>query len=352
MPRDANDADDAFTEAYRSHRIEQGDDPSTLPPPLKRRKTTGGGRGSNAATGADAGGFLPDSSDEGEDDQDDDENGPVPGFLPLAEVPHALSILSLPTDDDGILSVFRSAAINDPSAPRRRPGGEPLTKVISREDFLRVCEVLLEDTKGGEDEEEERADDRRRRRPTGRPSRLAAAKQRRAVQDQMEAESISSDSEDAYHGSEDEDEGDDDDDEEEEAPATKASSSRRRRKRAADSEDEEGRDDSKSALAETAITQEQRDIAQGAWQLLADKLEEIYPDWDGQSIGKKELHRLAISVGEKLNDKDVSMGEKAMGLIGEKLQLLTITTHLHTGRGDARTCSLFLRPRLVQVRYS
>lgn len=297
--------DDAFTEAYRSHRIEQGDDASTLPPPLKRRKGNGAGVDpSSSAGGGGGGGFVVDSDDDDIDDGEE-EQPPAPDYLPLSEVPHALSILSLPSDDDGILTVFRTAAVNDPNAPRRRAGAPPPIKVISREDFARVCEVLMD----GDDEENEQAQDsRRRRRPQGqgRPSRLAAAKQRRAVE---EAQSISSDSDDVYQASEDGQEDDDDEDDEGSDQAAAASSSRRRRrKRAADSDEEEA---GQRGVETATMTAEQREHAQGAWQLFADKLEEVYPEWDGQTIGKRELHRLAISVGEKLSDKDVSVGALA-----------------------------------------
>lgn len=382
--------DEAFSEVYRVFRLDQGDDPSTLPAPLaagqsparKKQRTSPTLHAAAAATSSIGGGFIPDDADAGPSSggfiPDDDEQQPIGGgfiadtedsnvqnheqlgqeghetaaYIPLAEVPHALDILSLPTDDEDILAVFRSAAIDEPgesAGDRRRnrgPGAGPRPKFIGRSDFKEVCEVLL--MSGDQRDVPNKASSKASKsRPPGetarggRPSRLAAAKQRRAAQEQVtqdEGESeLTSDGEEAYQASDDEAADEDEQEEGEdygrmrrrrpgqanqrssrksqaensEAASTTSTPSKSRRGGArksqstvaADSDDE----DEEDQAGVVGMSGEQRETAQAAWSLFAEKLEEVYPDWGGERIGKKELHRLAISTGQKISDKEVSV---------------------------------------------
>lgn len=417
--------DEAFTEAYRSHRIEAGDDPSTLPAaPAATRKqlksqqrpsedpVRDGGEAESEDLGGgfiveddadDAGaggGFIPESGSEGDIDEgggsmpeagSSADGSPTPSslpkYLPITEVPHALSILSLPAQDEGILAVFKSAAIDDPrSAPasssssrKRIQGGTGATtlRVISRDDFKQVCEVLLADNEDSQSNAYEaqppepttskRTPSKRLRSASPpvessasrRPTRLAAARQRRAAKAQLYdvgSDVASSADEDEYRDSDAgdpagrsgvlSDEADSDEGQNRskrlgrgasskrshgrssggksrsvvsESQAEDTDDNRRRRRRPArkgqttaeSDEDGNGEDDS----AAHAITEEQRATAHGAWNLFADKLQEVYPEWDGERIGKREIQRLAISVGEKISDKEVSAIHSSLAVV-------------------------------------
>ncbi|CAO1629065.1 unnamed protein product [Parajaminaea phylloscopi] len=418
--------DEAFTQAYRSHRIELGDDPASLPGVTNRRNESkqrkqpsavvpggGIGIGGDDDDDAEAGGFIADDDggDGGfiaDDDQAEDDEGAggfvvgedgdsqaeedaqaskgpqLPAHLPLTEVPHALSILSLPADDETTLAVFRAAAIPDPasassSGARRRGQAANAIKVIARDEFRQVCEILLDDQPGTEAEGASSSANhsrpsrpsKRRRRPSQsqspaaeeeetaaavrpRTSRLAAARQRRAAQEQLaqvdsDAPSDHDDGEDEYVDSDD-DQGragprraDSDSDEGPsgfsdakrggagKAKGARSRPSRSRRSTDGDDDDLDDLDDSRrrrrrrpgkarksspasgndddddddEPAASTALSEGQREAVQHGWQLFADKLEEIYPEWDGSRIGKREIQRLAISVGEKISDKEV-----------------------------------------------
>lgn len=409
--------DQAFTEAWLSHRIEHGDDSASLATGLsittsatataQRQEDAAGGFLVNGVQGDDVtGGFLVekgqhDSSDAGgflphliEDYHQEEEAQPkkprhhlkpaLPEYLPLSEVPRALSILSLPADDEGILTVFKSAAVEDPNASstlsgsRRKGLTVGSSKVISRRDFKQVCDVLLDNAAVSDGEEQAagegapiRSSAKRCRLASpqaqqtslpssrARSSRLAAARQRRAVKEQL-AELYSDSA--SPQDEEDEDEYRERDEEGRRGlrrrqtsdsnstdsesrvsvrekdgrmakgsrrrfvQSTKAAASlaqsttgksygsgkavedaRRRRHRqpkAADGESGEGEAEMRSRAS---LSDEQREIAHGAWRLFADKLEEICPGWDGRRIGKREIQRLTISVGEIISENEVSL---------------------------------------------
>ncbi|GAC97283.1 hypothetical protein PHSY_004868 [Pseudozyma hubeiensis SY62] len=219
-----DDIDASFDDAYRTSRIEAGDDPSTLPNPYSRPSLTAGasrgqaGRSSSANgtaggfiaetndTGG-GGGFVVDDDDDGGggfivDDEDDDEVAHGAGFMPedqdrdeastsspsitrpatipLSAIPEALSNLGLDSSDPSVLSLFAETAYTPSSASRRRlaPGAKP-EKVVGRQEFQQVALVLLDELqsrnakRSQEDEEEEESGGRRR------PSRRAAVRGRR-----------------------------------------------------------------------------------------------------------------------------------------------------------------------------
>ncbi|KAJ9477742.1 hypothetical protein PHBOTO_001292 [Pseudozyma hubeiensis] len=217
-----DDIDAAFDDAYRTSRIEAGDDPSTLPNPYSRPTLAAGASGGKASTSSSAnntsggfivesydtgggGGFIVDDDDNGgggfivdddedvaegggfmPEDQDEDEastSSPSlarPGTIPLSAIPEALSNLGLDSSDPSVLSLFAETAYTPSSASRRRlaPGVKP-EKVVGRQEFQQVASVLLDELQSRnadqnqEDEEEEESSGRRR------PSRRAAVRGRR-----------------------------------------------------------------------------------------------------------------------------------------------------------------------------
>ncbi len=147
------DIDAAFDDAYRTHRIEAGDDPQTLPNPYSRPTLgevaagpdhTGAGVGGgfmvdDAAEHQEAGGgFMTDDAPGGfmvDDDDiesaragDGDDDGlgsssprvTQPNAIPLSAIPEALANLGLDSTDSSVLSLFAETAYVPSSASRRR----------------------------------------------------------------------------------------------------------------------------------------------------------------------------------------------------------------------------------------
>lgn len=360
MPPNRISPDEAFTEAYRSHRLlVYGDDPSTLPAPLSARPSGGKKRKrqeEEAVEEAGAGGFFTNEVDDSGggggffvDDQNESHDGHdpqsnadeassmdnQPTHLPISEIPHALTLLNLPNDDPSILSVFQNGAVDDPlgqvaasdgaaasGGSRRRNAAAGVIKVISRDDFKQVIEILLEDEETQRDdpesgeasaeEEEPQADRRRRRaRPTARNLR-------------EDRDDDDDDEDDVYRESSDDE---DDDDEEDEdfaqdsgrrrrgkASARKPSAtsksksepSRRRRRKVSSSPSESDTE------SEVRLTSSQRSQITDLWSMFTDKLDEVDPSWRSSSttaqprLTERELQRLAIVIGEKVSEKDVA----------------------------------------------
>jgi hypothetical protein len=173
------DIDAAFDDAYRTHRIEAGDDPQTLPNPYSRPTLgevaagpdhTGAGVGGgfmvdDAAEHQEAGGgFMTDDAPGGfmvDDDDiesaragDGDDDGlgsssprvTQPNAIPLSAIPEALANLGLDSTDSSVLSLFAETAYVPSSASRRRlaPGVKP-DKVVGRQEFQQVAAVLLQE---------------------------------------------------------------------------------------------------------------------------------------------------------------------------------------------------------------
>lgn len=173
--------EEAFTDAWRSYRIAQGDDPAALPDPLGERRAKGssgvrygrGGRGwdtrhsekeASVEPNSQSGGFL--LEDEGGDDEvgeghkdglasksaEGNTEDRIMRFLPLSAIPHALANLSLDSTDEYVLGLFAEVAVaTDEPEPqalvegsRRRKRGTDRVKSISLVDFKRVAEVLLD----------------------------------------------------------------------------------------------------------------------------------------------------------------------------------------------------------------
>ncbi|GAC72780.1 hypothetical protein PANT_7d00269 [Moesziomyces antarcticus T-34] len=173
------DIDAAFDDAYRTHRIEAGDDPQTLPNPYSRPtlgKVAAGPDHTGAGVG---GGFMVDDADEHQEagggfmtddapggfmvddddiesarasDGDDDGLGSSsprvtkPNTIPLSAIPEALANLGLDSTDSSVISLFSETAYVPSSASRRRlaPGVKP-DKVVGRQEFQQVAAVLLEE---------------------------------------------------------------------------------------------------------------------------------------------------------------------------------------------------------------
>lgn len=400
--------DEAFTEAYRSHRLlVHGDDPKDLPQPLsgsgsggkkrKRREEEQGSQESqqlqHTSDDGDGGGggfFIADDDEEAggggfftADDNDEDDGGAeagagffaagsdadaneggaggflpgdnedngntqrqtgAPAYLPISEIPHALTLLNLPSTDRSILAVFENGAVEDPNASgalargpdagRRRSagaGGSTSTvKVISRDDFKQVCEVLM-DTPDGEAEDDDEAGasppQRRRRRVT---------RGKQVLDDGIPSDDDDDDS-DVYQESNNDEEDDEADEDVDDqyiqssnrrrqghgrggmaGSAVSSKPTRRRRQRktktASDSLSDDSDSDSDSARPQR-LTASQRNQITDLWSLFTDKLDEVDPSWrKGSSSGSgstqprlsaRELHRLAIIIGEKVSDKDV-----------------------------------------------
>uniref|UniRef100_V5E7U6 Uncharacterized protein n=1 Tax=Kalmanozyma brasiliensis (strain GHG001) TaxID=1365824 RepID=V5E7U6_KALBG len=173
-----DDIDAAFDDAFRTHRIEAGDDPSTLPNPYARPAL--GGPSSTTAAGSNStdtdGGFIADDSDAGgggfivdDDDRggggfipDDDNSAAGGGFvpededeasrsqpsditrpatIPLSAIPEALANLGLDSSDPSVLSLFAETAYA-PSSSRRRLA--PGVKVEKRSNASTLFTLLLD----------------------------------------------------------------------------------------------------------------------------------------------------------------------------------------------------------------
>lgn len=107
--------DSAFDDAYRSYRVQAGDDARTLPNPYARpsqAQEAGGFVAENVDAG---GGFLPDQSD------GEDVVVSRPSTIPLTSVPEALANLGLDASDAHVLSIFANTAYTPASAGRRLP---------------------------------------------------------------------------------------------------------------------------------------------------------------------------------------------------------------------------------------
>ncbi|SPO22701.1 uncharacterized protein UTRI_01379 [Ustilago trichophora] len=185
-----DDIDAAFDDAFRTHRIEAGDDPSTLPNPYSRpsltdpaphdRASSSGGGGfipddSELGGGgflvddndAGGGGFLPDDSSGGGgfilDDEDNDNETYAqpssstftkPTTIPLSCIPEALANLGLDSTDPSVLSLFAETAYTPSSSRRRLPPGVKAEKVVGRQEFQQVASVLLEERRVRAQEED------------------------------------------------------------------------------------------------------------------------------------------------------------------------------------------------------
>ncbi|KAJ1038979.1 hypothetical protein NDA10_007231 [Ustilago hordei] len=214
-----DDIDAAFDDAYRTNRIEAGDDPNSLPNPYSRPSLTDSVPTKHSAElhGGGGGGFIIDGNDSGSggdgfiiDDQvtsgggggfiiDDDQNSIAGGggflpddnndkddelssssiriatkvkTIPLSAIPEALANLGLDSSDLSVLSLFAETAYVPSTASRRRlPAGVRPEKVVGRQEFQQVASVLLDEMKSraphpaSEREEEEEGG---RRRPTRR----------------------------------------------------------------------------------------------------------------------------------------------------------------------------------------
>lgn len=211
----------AFNDAYRSNRIQQGDDPQTLPDPYKRsvkklkskHKATSSPGGFLTSQDQDVemdsgggGGFLPPSDDEEvaggggflpPENQDDDDEVQIqedyqiqlPTHLPLSSIPDALTNLNLSSNDETVLSLFQQAAEKPTSSRRRAKSGQVQEKEVSRERFEEIVKILLEskeqDQDSNQEEEEDDVEDRvetsndRRRR--NRPQRDSAIKSKSGI---------------------------------------------------------------------------------------------------------------------------------------------------------------------------
>ncbi|UZJ56304.1 hypothetical protein CBS101457_005624 [Exobasidium rhododendri] len=246
---------DAFTDAWRSYRIRQGDNPATLADPVgdeKRKRAKKKQKKSNEKVPEDAGGggflveedaaddyggfgsggFIVDEEMDVEEEVEAEVKLP-PEHIPLSSVPDALASLSLPTNDNFILDLFAQTATYIDKDPRRRrraaadsvEAGEE--KMVSLRDFQRVVDVLVEDDvekEGsdvesgvdgedsddqeerieGEGEEVEMEDEEEKENPLAgraRPVRAAAstANKRRKKQLQEQVSDDNSDEEDAYN---------------------------------------------------------------------------------------------------------------------------------------------------------
>lgn len=214
-----DDIDAAFDDAYRTNRIEAGDDPNSLPNPYSRPSLTDSvpTKHSAAPHGSGGGGFIIDDNDFGSggdgviiDDQvtsgggggfiiDDDQNSIAGegGFLPddnndeddelssssiriatkvktipLSAIPEALANLGLDSSDPSVLSLFAETAYIPSTASRRRlPAGVRPEKVVGRQEFQQVASVLLDEMKSRAPHpasEGEEKDEGGRRRPTRR----------------------------------------------------------------------------------------------------------------------------------------------------------------------------------------
>lgn len=123
--------DSAFDDAYRSYRIQAGDDARALPNPYAR-----------PVPEQSAGGFVVDNDAGGGSLPDEEAEPARPNTIPLASVPEALTNLGLDASDAHVLSIFADVAFTPASAARRR---EKPAKVIGREEFRQVAAVLLDE---------------------------------------------------------------------------------------------------------------------------------------------------------------------------------------------------------------
>ena len=333
----------AFTDAWRSYRIRQGDDPATLPNPLggghprvrKRRR-----RGAAADGG---GGFLADEGDGMGEEQ------PLPEHIPLSSIPDALASLSLPSNDDFVLDLFAQTATyvtTDTPKKRRTTGAEEgQEKMVSLHDFRRVAEVLRDDEDAPASISEDSGSDAAPTPSTSRPVRAAAAsakRQQRKRQAQAEEEEGEEGednvaSEDAYS----EQSGAEDDDDEGQAveaewkPARtvrkrnlasagiakrSASGGLRRAKRGKKSSSDDG--DESDGDGEGHLTTHQRRLVHAAFQLFTAKLSAVKgePLDDPARLSKEDIKLLVANVGEKIADKEVG-GDAHLRVFGGWLTL-------------------------------
>ncbi|CDR99342.1 uncharacterized protein SPSC_04048 [Sporisorium scitamineum] len=187
--------DAAFDDAYRTNRIEAGDDPSTLPNPYSRPSLTAATSKNPDSKGNDTGGgFIVHDNDAGStsgggcfmvEDADDEEGGggfiiddddatmgggggfvpededdhtesassssraakaARPSTIPLSAIPEALANLGLDSADPSVLSLFAETAYVPSSASRKRlAAGFKPEKVVGRQEFQQVASVLLDE---------------------------------------------------------------------------------------------------------------------------------------------------------------------------------------------------------------
>lgn len=215
-------AQDAFIDAWRSYRVREGDDPSSLPDPLrisgnrspkkatrktKDRSTIGSashldedsqgnsGGGFLVDEGPTEGGFIVDEeqNDSGgflsaeENVHSDTEGYQLPTWLPIAYIPDALANLSLPSTDQAVLKLFSDVAIRQSEAEseglsesnRRRRRGGATDKVVLLQDFERVVEVLHEGQRQDDTHLAKAESSKRSSRPRRAAAAVSALKRRR-----------------------------------------------------------------------------------------------------------------------------------------------------------------------------
>jgi hypothetical protein len=345
---------DAFIDAWRSHRIQKGDDAASLPDPLGRNKeqrTRKKRKVDTAPVDVDSGGgfFVEEEQGDGkavqeEDSQGEDTSSQDVQYIPLSSVPDALATLSLPSNDEFVLSLFAQTAtyIQTDARRRRRPvitedgsGGDE--KMVSLHDFQRVVEVLQDADTGGqakstdeeEDEEEDGEDDEDNGNPPSssrRPIRAAASTANKRRRKQIRNEDIdeeASSGEDEFHSIDFAREEEEEDYEEEERNISrrtvqntkmnkkkdqKSSSGgmRRSRKQSKKADDTTATDEAEEE-DEGHLTATQRKTVNAAFSLFIGKLRELKGDQldEQPRLGKDDLKLLVAHVGEKISDKDV-----------------------------------------------
>lgn len=335
-----DDIDSAFDVAYRTYRIEAGDDPSTLPNPYSRPSLTD----PSTSTSSGAGGFIPDDPAEGGGGFIPDDDAPAGGFLPededapsgstrevikptnlpLSAIPEALSNLGLDATDPSVLSLFAETAYTPSSSRRRLPPGVKQEKVVGRVEFQQVASILLEQAKG--EEEEDGGEGSRR------PKRRAAVQGRRKAARIVDEEEMggggfvvddADDSEDDFarrRGGPALDTGSDltSEDEEEPDPSTRR---RRRPTKASPSPSPSPSDDlsdsrtpkrrrtkaptTPSIRSTSHLNPLQRENATSLFSLLLDRLPPSQFPPTQRRIGVDELTKIVAAVGEKMTPKEI-----------------------------------------------
>ncbi|SNX82378.1 uncharacterized protein MEPE_01084 [Melanopsichium pennsylvanicum] len=220
----------AFDDAYRTHRIEIGDDPSTLPNPYSRPCLTrnvattsnsangdgflpdtaeissggfmleddapgnnGGGGGfildDDHETG---GGFIPSSDDDQEEHNQASSSHPKnlsnPTTIPLSAIPEALTNLGVDATDASVLSLFAETAYTPSSSRRRLAPGQKAEKVVGRVEFQQVASILLDQMQQASSSSSSKTETRSRDAGRSRPKRKAAVESRAKAAEIMDDE--------------------------------------------------------------------------------------------------------------------------------------------------------------------
>lgn len=251
-----SEIDNAFDDAYRSARIQAGQD-----------------------------GAGPSHSDADADAR--------PNHLPLSAIPDALTNLGLSAHDATVLDLFADVAY----APRRR--GANTQKAVARHEFRQVVAVLLQERHANPDPESGRR----------RPKRKAAVAGRRSIK-AIEAGDEESDSADEFSGSPGLTESDRDEAQHEYSFARSRRQRRRKRVSSSSSEQEEQEQEpgprrrkrKASPSAPLRLNPDQREQVAAAFELFVEKL-----DRPTTHLTLPDIRAIAQSVGEKLSDKEVRL---------------------------------------------